>query len=117
MTKIFISVSAGVSEARWSKMSSSEKKAYIEKYPNSKYAKASKKPAGAKSVVKADIPFTASKTKEAVKEAFNQINKASGAGCKLVKITWLPKDRHFEATVSAPSKEAMKKFQDAYHGD
>lgn len=43
--KIFISVSAGVTQARWDAMKTSERKAYLTKYPNSKYAtdKAAKK--------------------------------------------------------------------------
>lgn len=123
--KIFVSVSAGVTKAKWDTMTNAEKKAYIKKYPNSKYATAGKAKAkkageGSKKIeakrVALELDWAATKDASGVKKAIQDLNKRAKTNVKPGKITPRGINGYPEGFVIAASKEELAKFMAAYLG-
>lgn len=123
--KIFISVSAGVTQARWDKMSNAEKKAYIKKYPKSKYATAGKAKAkkageGSKKIegkrLLLNLDWSLADDASDVKKAISDLNKKAKTNVKPGKINSNGDNGYPEGQVIAANKAELTKFIAAYIG-
>lgn len=123
--RIFVSLSAGVTQAKWDAMTTAEKKAYIKKYPNSKYATAGKaKPKkageGSKKIeskrMAIKLDWSAADDAKGVKKAIQDLNKKAKTNVKPGKIIPSGDNGYPEGFVIAESEAELAKFIATYLG-